>query len=71
MQAVMPPAATTAPADVRAARWEARLWPFVVAAALAVLPLLALSLAEPHGFWHDVEVWGHRVVWPSSRWRSS
>ncbi len=51
------------PADSRAARLEARLRPPVIAAALAVLPLLALSLSEPHGAWHTVEVLGHWTVW--------
>jgi hypothetical protein len=50
-------------ADERAARWEARLRPFVLAAALAVIPLVALSLAHPKGLSHDLEVLGHWVVW--------
>jgi len=49
--------------DPRAARWEARFRAPVIVAALAVLPLLALSLSQPHGFWHVVEVGGHWVVW--------
>jgi hypothetical protein len=55
-------AAPTA-ADERASRWEARLRPFVVAAALAVIPLVALSLAHPKGLSHDLEVAGHWAVW--------
>jgi hypothetical protein len=47
----------------RASRWEARLRPFVIAAALAVIPLVALSLAHPKGLSHDLEVIGHWVVW--------
>ena len=35
----------------------------MVIAALAVLPLLALSLAHPHGAWHTVETAGHWLVW--------
>jgi hypothetical protein len=35
----------------------------IIVAALAVLPLLALSLAHPHGTWHAVEVAGHWAVW--------
>jgi hypothetical protein len=49
--------------DPRAARWERRLTPLVIGAAVAVLPLLALSLARPHGALHDVETIGHWVVW--------
>ena len=55
--------APTASADERAARWEARLRPFVLAAALAVIPLVALSLAHPKGLSHDLEALGHWVVW--------
>jgi len=44
-------------------RWERRLTPLVVAAAAAVLPLLALSLAHPHGVLEEVETIGHWVVW--------
>jgi len=54
---------TAAPADSRAAAWERRLTPVVLGAAVAVLPLLALSLARPHGALHDVEVVGHWAVW--------
>jgi hypothetical protein len=59
------PTASASPgsADERAARWEARLRPFVLAAALAVIPLVALSLAHPKGLSHDLEVLGHWVVW--------
>lgn len=49
--------------DPRAAAWEARLRKPVIAAALAVLPLVALSLTRPHGTWHTVELAGHWVVW--------
>jgi len=55
--------ADLATSDPRAARWEARLRTPVIVAALAVLPLLALSLSSPHGVWHTVEVGGHWVVW--------
>jgi hypothetical protein len=55
--------AATAVADPRAAAWERRLTPVVLGAAIAVLPLLALSLARPHGALHDIEVIGHWVVW--------
>lgn len=54
------PAAT---ADARAERWERRLTPIVVGAAIAVLPLLALSLARPHGTLHELETIGHWIVW--------
>ena len=50
-------------ADPRAAAWEARFRTPIIVAALAVLPLLALSLSHPHGLWHTVEVAGHWVVW--------
>jgi CsoR family transcriptional regulator, copper-sensing transcriptional repressor len=43
--------------------WERRLRKPVIAAALAVLPLLALSLTHPHGVWHTVEEAGHWAVW--------
>lgn len=49
--------------DPRAAAWEARFHAPVLAAALAVLPLVALSLTHPHGAWHTVEVAGHLAVW--------
>lgn len=49
--------------DLRAQRWERRLTPLVIGAAIAVLPLLALSLARPHGALHDVETIGHWIVW--------
>lgn len=52
------------PADnARAAAWAARFHAPVLAAALAVLPLVALSLTHPHGIWHTVEVVGHLAVW--------
>lgn len=35
----------------------------VVAAALAVLPLVALGLSQPTGVWHSVEVVGHWAIW--------
>ena len=50
-------------ADPRAAEWEARFRTPIIVAALAVLPLLALSLSHPHGVWKTVEVAGHWVVW--------
>jgi hypothetical protein len=49
--------------DPRAAAWEARFRTPIIAAAVAVLPLLALSLSHPHGVWHGVEVAGHWLVW--------
>ena len=49
--------------DPRAAAWEARFRGPIIVAALAVLPLLALSLTHPHGVWHTVEVAGHWIVW--------
>jgi hypothetical protein len=49
--------------DPRGAAWEARLRPPVLLAALAVLPLVALSLTHPHGTWHTVETAGHLAVW--------
>ena len=49
--------------DPRAARWEARFRTPIIVAAIAVLPLLALSLSSPHGVWHSVEVAGHWLVW--------
>ncbi|MBA3748912.1 MAG: hypothetical protein H0W96_15680 [Solirubrobacterales bacterium] len=55
--------ADLATSDPRAARWEARFRTPVIVAALAVLPLLALSLSQPHGVWHVVEVGGHWAVW--------
>jgi CsoR family transcriptional regulator, copper-sensing transcriptional repressor len=56
-------AAPTVESAHRAAVWEARLRPFVLAAALAVIPLVALSLAHPKGLTHDLEVIGHWLVW--------
>ena len=50
-------------ADPRAVAWEAGFRTPIIVAALAVLPLLALSLSHPHGLWHTVEVAGHWVVW--------
>ena len=55
--------AELATTDPRAARWEARFRTPIIVAAVAVLPLLALSLSHPHGIWHAVEVAGHWVVW--------
>ena len=55
--------ASLATSDPRAAAWEARFKPPIIVAALAVLPLLALSLSQPHGAWHTVEVAGHWAVW--------
>ena len=49
--------------DPRAARWERRLRAPVIVAALAVLPLLALSLTHPHGALAAVETAGHWTVW--------
>lgn len=49
--------------DPRGAAWEARLRVPVLLAALAVLPLVALSLTHPHGAWHHVETAGHLLVW--------
>jgi len=49
--------------DPRAAAWEARFRVPIIVAALAVLPLLALSLTHPHGAWHTLEVVGHWAVW--------
>ena len=49
--------------DPRAAVWEARFRAPIIVAALAVLPLLALSLSHPHGLWHTVEIAGHWAVW--------
>ena len=49
--------------DPRGAAWEARLRAPVLLAALAVLPLVALSLTHPHGTWHTIETAGHLVVW--------
>jgi hypothetical protein len=49
--------------DPRAAAWERRLrWP-VIAAAVAVLPLLALHLTHPHGALATLETLGHWVIW--------
>jgi hypothetical protein len=55
--------ADLATSDPRAARWEARFRTPIVVAALAVLPLLALSLSHPHGVWATVETAGHWIVW--------
>lgn len=49
--------------DPRAARWERRLRPPVLAAAFAVLPLLALHLTHPRGALAVVETAGHWLVW--------
>lgn len=64
MTATAPPPPAPAPSpDLRAERWERRLRPVVLGAAAAVLPLLALSLAHPHGVLEEVETVGHWVVW--------
>ena len=55
--------ADLATSDPRAARLEQRFRTPIIVAAVAVLPLLALSLSHPHGVWHTVEVAGHWVVW--------
>ncbi len=61
------PAAPAAPAapgsDPRADLWQARFRLPIIVAALAVLPLVALSLSSPHGVWHTVEIAGHWAVW--------
>jgi len=49
--------------DPRAARWERRLRAPVLAAAVAVLPLLALHLTHPDGALALVEIAGHWIVW--------
>ena len=49
--------------DPREAFWEARFRTPIIVAAIAVLPLVGLSLSSPHGVWHAVEVAGHWVVW--------
>jgi hypothetical protein len=49
--------------DRRAAVWERRLRIPVIAAAVAVLPLVALHLTHPHGALALVETAGHWVVW--------
>jgi len=56
----MAPSATD---DPRAAAWEARFRVPIIVAALAVLPLLGLSLSQPHGVWHTIEIAGHWTVW--------
>jgi len=50
-------------ADPRGDVWEARFRTPIIIAAVAVLPLLALSLSKPHGVWHTIEVAGHAAVW--------
>ena len=55
--------ADLASSDPRAARFEKRFRMPIIVAAVAVLPLLALSLSHPHGVWHGVEVAGHWLVW--------
>ena len=47
----------------RVATWERRLRAPVLIAAAAVLPLVALGLAQPTGLWHTVETVGHWAVW--------
>jgi len=49
--------------DPRGGAWEARLHLPVLVAALAVLPLVALSLTHPHGTWQAIETAGHLAVW--------
>lgn len=49
--------------DPHAAAWERRLRGPVIAAAVAVLPLLALHLTHPHGTLAAVETAGHWAVW--------
>lgn len=49
--------------DPRGAHWERRLRAPVIAAAIAVLPLLALHLTHPHGTLAIVETAGHWLVW--------
>jgi voltage-gated potassium channel len=49
--------------DPRAAAWERRLRGPVIAAAVAVLPLLALHLTHPHGALATLETGGHWVIW--------
>lgn len=49
--------------DPRAAAWERRLLAPVVVAAIAVLPLLALSLTQPRGALATVETAGHWLIW--------
>ncbi len=51
------------PSSRRAAAWETRLKVPVLVAALAVLPLVALSLSQPTGLWHTVEIVDHWAVW--------
>ena len=62
--------ADPATADPRAAAWEQRLRAPVIVAAVAVLPLLALHLAHPHGTLAVLETTGHWVIWLVSwpRW---
>jgi hypothetical protein len=55
--------ADLATTDPRAAAWERRLLAPVIAAAVAVLPLLALHLTHPHGALAVVETAGHWIVW--------
>lgn len=55
--------ADLATTDPRAAAWERRLLAPVIAAAVAVLPLLALHLSHPHGALAVVETAGHWIVW--------
>jgi len=49
--------------DPRGARWERRLRPPVLIAAVVVLPVLALHLTHPHGVLAVVETAGHWVIW--------
>jgi hypothetical protein len=58
-----PQMADLATDDLRAAVWERRLLAPVIVAAIAVLPLLALHLTQPHGALAVVETAGHWIVW--------
>lgn len=49
--------------DPRAAAWEHRLRGPVIAAAVAVLPLLALHLTHPKGALATLETAGHWLIW--------
>lgn len=49
--------------DVRQERVEKLLRPFIIVAAIAVLPLLMLALTHPYGIWKHVEIGGHWVIW--------
>lgn len=51
------------PEDQRAAAWERRLRGPVIAAALAVLPLMALHLSAPEGALATIEAAAHWAIW--------